>query len=1766
MIIWSKFNDGSAEFWGANRFQSQETGLKGTQNQGMSKVNAVAAARNVLSAFLTLFSVAFGANGLAQSSKDALWQIVSPATLSSAGNQPQIQPLAFKSFSLDYSVLQPLTKSAPMESTLPAALSKTLISLPMPDGTTALFRFVESPVMQPVLAAQYPEIKTYLAQGVDNPLALARFDVTPAGFHAQILSPDGAVYVDPYYAGNTNIYASYFKRDYQRAVDDFQCFTAENGALPAFAPSYQQAVVSGGTLRTYRLACAATGEYTTFFGGTVALGLSAIVTAINRVTGIYETEVAIRLMLVANNDQIVYTNANTDPYTNGNAALLLSQNQSNLDFVIGSPNYDIGHVFGTAGGGLAGIGVVCNNANKAYGETGLSVPIGDAFYVDYVAHEMGHQFGAHHTFNSSMNSCGGGNRTAMTAYEPGSGSTIMSYAGICGTDNLQSHSDPYFHSASIEEIVNFMTGAGNSCSSNAVTGNNPPSVSAGSNYTIPGGTPFTLTASGTDPDHETLTYCWEERDLGPSIPLGAPDDGSSPLFRSFPPTLTPSRTFPQISDVLNNTVTPGECLPATNHTLQFRVTARDNHAGGGGVNNADMTVTVVTNGGPLVVTTPSNSVVWTGQQTITWNPGGSANPPINAANVNILLSTNGGVSFPITLAANVPNDGVETVMLPSITSSNARIRVEAVGNIFFSVCRSNFTITPPAPLLALNSTTLLVENCGVTNGLIDPGETVTVNFSLKNIGLANTTNLTATLLATNGVTSPSGPQNYGALAAGGGVASRPFTFTAAGTCGGSIIANLRLQDGAANLGTIGVTFNMGSLLVATQSFSNATFIAIRDTNSAVPYPSTISISGITGTVTKVTATLTGLSHTFPDDIDVLLVGPGGQKVMLMSDVGGGNSVTNITITLDDSAASSLPDSTLISSGTYKPTNIDTNTDNFPAPAPGPPYLTNLSVFNSQNPNGTWSLYVQDDGPNDTGSIAGGWSLSFSTSNTVCCTGAFVSADLALGETLLPAMINVGGNLTCTLAVTNLGPGTASGVIVTDALPAGLSFVSAVATQGACTNNGGVVTCSVGAMTNAAIAFITITATGVSAGLLTNSAAVTSSTAEFATTNNTASATAFVNSFPTISSIPNQVVNEDTSTQPLAFVVGDAETPAGSLLVSASSSNTNLVALTNIALSGIGSNRTVTVTPLAYHFGGVTITIAVSDGLAVSSTSFLLSVTQSNHPPILSPITNFTIVETTALVFTNSAADLDVPAQTLTFSLGTNVPAGAFINPTNGIFSWTPSEAQGPSTNVISVVVTDDGTPNLSASQSFTVVVLETNSPPVLAPIADQTITEGFLLTVTNSATDPDIPANILTFSLGTNAPAGAAINPTNGLFTWTPSEAQGPSTNLITVIVTDDGTPVMSATQSFTVVVLETNSAPVLAPIADQTINEGTLLTVTNHATDSDIPANILTFSLGTNAPISAAIDPTNGLFTWTPLDGQAPSTNLITVIVTDNGSPPLSAMQTFTVVVVRTNLYRPMLTIPDQVVVEGELLTVTNLEGFLDLGATVTFSLDTNDPAGTALNPTNGVFTWTPTEAQGPSTNLIITYVVFSNQAIGIVTQTFNVIVLESNSPPVLAPIVDRMIHAGTTLVVTNAATDPDLPANVLTFSLDPGAPSGATIKSTNGLLVWNTADSDANTTNIITVRVTDNGSPSLSDTKSFTVIVLPRPTIASINLSNNVVMLTWSAISGQVYRAQFKDSLDAGNWTDLAPDVTATDVFASQTNSVGGNAYRFYRVRVLP
>ncbi len=589
------------------------------------------------------------------------------------------------------------------------------VELPLPDGSYELFAVVESPIIEFSLAAKYPEIKTYLLQGITHTAASGRMDVTYLGFHAMILNNQSTFFIDPVNRNTTSFYQVYYKSDAVNVNKPLSCgFNGDSPENIARASAIQDDVQRNGaqnqvqrsiasTLRTYRLAIACTGEYAAYFGGTKPATLSAEITSINRVNGVYEREVDVRMILIANTDTLIFLNAATDPYDNNDGAAMLGQNQATVNAYIGSANYDFGHVFSTGGGGIAGLGVICGSS-KAQGVTGSPAPVGDPFDIDYVAHEMGHQFGGNHTFNGNTGSCSG-NRNANTAFEPGSGTTIMAYAGICSPQDVASHSDAFFHTASFDEIVNYITlSVGNNCPVTSATGNNAPIInSIGANVSIPISTPFMLTGNATDPDGDTITYCWEEYDLGAA---GAPSTptGTAPLFRSQVPLLSPTRIFPKINYIISNNANPlGEKLPTYARSIKFRLTVRDNKTGGGGVTygSTPLTLSVINTTTPFLVTNPNVLLTWPAlsQQNVTWDVSSTNVAPISAANVDILLSTDGGFTYPITLASAVSNNGTCTVTMPNLTTNTARVMVKPVNNVFFDISNKNFIISAPQGLL-----------------------------------------------------------------------------------------------------------------------------------------------------------------------------------------------------------------------------------------------------------------------------------------------------------------------------------------------------------------------------------------------------------------------------------------------------------------------------------------------------------------------------------------------------------------------------------------------------------------------------------------------------------------------------------------------------------------------------------------------------------------------------------------------------------------------------------------------------------------------------------------------------------------------------------------------------------------------------------------------------------------------------------------------------------------------------------------------------------
>ena len=649
-------------------------------------------------------------------------------------------PREFKLFTLNSENLNTLLADVPERFTMK---SNTIIEFPTKNGVIQKFRVYEASILAPSLQSQHPSIRSFTAQGIDDPSAVARFSYSNVGLNVMISSANyGSIYIDPY-TKDLNQYISYSKRSLPADSRSFECLlqtSVENKIELATKNA------DDGLLRTYRLALACTGEYAQYHLNNQGIPsnasdeekkaavLSAMNTAMTRVNGIYENEIAVTMIIVANNTDIIFLNAASDPYTNNNGGTMLGQNQSTIDATIGSANYDIGHVFSTGGGGIAGLGVVCSNNNKARGVTGLSSPIGDGFYVDYVSHEMGHQFRANHTQN---NNC---NRNNSTAMEPGSASTIMGYAGIC-SPNVQNVSDDYFHAISVQEIWNFISNLGGAtCPVEIVTGNLPPTADAGLDYTIPKSTPFVLMGTASDPDSDGgLSHNWEQmnQQIGSMPPSNTSVFG--PMFRSDDALPSPNRYMPKLATVLSGqTQSTWEVVPSVSRTMKFRYSVRDNEAGGASSASDDMTVTVDGDSGPFLVTSQDTPTTWTPQssETITWEVAGTESAPVNSPNVDILFSTDGGQNFDVIIAEDIPNNGSADILAPNLNTTTGRLMIISSNNIFYDI---NGGIITVEGALSINESTF--ENFAVwpnpSNGSINlslnPSSNGNIQVSLYDI-------------------------------------------------------------------------------------------------------------------------------------------------------------------------------------------------------------------------------------------------------------------------------------------------------------------------------------------------------------------------------------------------------------------------------------------------------------------------------------------------------------------------------------------------------------------------------------------------------------------------------------------------------------------------------------------------------------------------------------------------------------------------------------------------------------------------------------------------------------------------------------------------------------------------------------------------------------------------------------------------------------------------------------------------------------------------
>ena len=464
-----------------------------------------------------------------------------------------------------------------------------------------------------------------------------------------------------------------------------------------------------GILRRYRLAVSTTGEYTAYHGGTKASALAAINATMTRVNGVFENDFNVTMVLIANNDAVIYTSASSDPYTTSGS--YNSQLQSTLTSVIGEANYDVGHLFARASNnGNAGcIGCICVNGQKGSGFTSRTDPEGDPFDIDYVAHEIGHQFGANHTWTFN------GNEGTDAQMEPGSGSTIMGYAGITGATDVQPNSDPYFHAKSIQQVTDYIKSR--TCQTNINTGNAVPTANAGLNYTIPKGTPFVLTGSGTDANaNDVLTYCWEQYDENNASTTNPSVNATTGVaFRSYSPSTDTKRYFPRLETIKTGATSwQWEAVPNVARTLNFRMTVRDNKAGGAANNSDDTVITVNGTAGTFVVSSPNTNLTWNvgTSQTVTWSVAGTTGNGVNAANVDILLSTDGGNTYPITLLANTPNDGSQAITVPNNVGTQNRVMVKGSNHIFFEISNTNFTIAGQVACTASVPTGLAGSNVG----------------------------------------------------------------------------------------------------------------------------------------------------------------------------------------------------------------------------------------------------------------------------------------------------------------------------------------------------------------------------------------------------------------------------------------------------------------------------------------------------------------------------------------------------------------------------------------------------------------------------------------------------------------------------------------------------------------------------------------------------------------------------------------------------------------------------------------------------------------------------------------------------------------------------------------------------------------------------------------------------------------------------------------------------------------------------------------------
>lgn len=639
--------------------------------------------------------------------------------------------------------LETLKKKLKTESNQLIATNPKL-SFPNAEGTITEYEIREVPVLSPKLAEKYPNIKSYLGISTQDKNQSIRFSITPFGLHAILYNPNfGINYIDTY-SGDQNYFITYNRSDLN-ASNRLNCLVETNNN--SFSETTNNIAPQNNTqnlnakYREYRLAMACTIEYANFhINAANAIGIStateadkkeivlaAMATTMTRVNFIFERDLGIHMNLVDNNDEIIFIDS--DNFDNFDAYTLINQSHNVISNIIGINNFDIGHTVSTGGGGLANLNAPCSNFSKGRGITGSSSPVGDPFDVDFVAHEMGHQFGANHTFNSSCSF----NRNNFTAVEPGSGNSIMAYAGVCSPDsggnvNVQNNSTPFFNSISIAEINNFVNTGGN-CSQNTSITTPAPIANAGGNRTLPIGTPFFL--KGIIPnniDTSSYTYNWEQIDREISTQPPTENAINGPNFKFIAPTLSSTRYLPNFQDLIDETPTIWEVLPIVPRTMNFRMIVRDNNTLEGGQTAFDDITVNFVEAGPFQITYPNSSNIEfeAGEtKTILWDVANTDGPELNTSHVNILFSVDNGHTFS-TLKENTANDGQEPIEIPNYSTEEAIILIEPTNSSYYTVSKK----------FKINNGTASIETPDSESFNVYPNPTSDIIF----ISLPSTTN------------------------------------------------------------------------------------------------------------------------------------------------------------------------------------------------------------------------------------------------------------------------------------------------------------------------------------------------------------------------------------------------------------------------------------------------------------------------------------------------------------------------------------------------------------------------------------------------------------------------------------------------------------------------------------------------------------------------------------------------------------------------------------------------------------------------------------------------------------------------------------------------------------------------------------------------------------------------------------------------------------------------------------------------------------------